>query len=491
MSYFHTIKQVYKKHIRGQDKEARFFVLVSFTITFILVRLTVYGIKYHFLPSALFGDVRVHDLHVHHLVFGIILLLIAGVVRIPRLDDNHIHLSSIMYGIGAALTLDEFSLWLRLDPDAYFGAQGRISIDAVVLFLLLLISTILFGSFWSRVFHNTVTHFVFRRRPWYTKFKRALLGHKILCVIALMMWSFFLGEMVFYYVVSQVAIAQVPYQNPKQLVSLVRVDFSKTPRAMSTPIDSIASRPFSSVSNIKIIAQIEATQTANKDDFCLHVPVLMYHHIEPWAEAVVKKHTSLAVDTNTFDEQMGYLASQGYHTISADQLVSALHDHVSLLPKSVVLTFDDAYLDNYTYAYPTLKKYHLVGNYAVPTGLLGIHADTNDYYTWDQLKEMVDSEVIYANDHSWSHYPVGTGSLEKNQFEILTSKNQLESFLGKKITTFIYPYGSYQPWVFNVLQKDGFEGAFTTKPGTLQCESFVMNLHRNRVGNGQLTMFGI
>ena len=78
--------------------------------------------------------------HVHHLVWGILLLLIVGYMWLIQADGGSNgssyrvgRLTAVLYGVGAALTLDEFALWLRLD-DVYWDRAGRASIDAVVSF---------------------------------------------------------------------------------------------------------------------------------------------------------------------------------------------------------------------------------------------------------------------------------------------------------------------------------------------------------------------
>jgi len=88
-----------------------------------------------------FQWVVVHGMHIHHLVWGILILLLVGYGWLLDLGRSHspmsiffIRLMSVSYGVGAALTLDEFALWLNLDPEAYWTRQGRVSIDAVILF---------------------------------------------------------------------------------------------------------------------------------------------------------------------------------------------------------------------------------------------------------------------------------------------------------------------------------------------------------------------
>jgi hypothetical protein len=131
-------------HQRIPDRPHRrlFLASVSFFITFLAVRLLVASITHHVGP---FGYVEMGGRHIHHLVWGILLLLISGYGTLAEMGTGDSSLSilasrllALSYGIGAALTLDEFALWLNLDPMAYWSKQGRESIDAVVLFGALL-----------------------------------------------------------------------------------------------------------------------------------------------------------------------------------------------------------------------------------------------------------------------------------------------------------------------------------------------------------------
>lgn len=119
-----------------------FLASVSFFITFLAVRLLVACITHHIGP---FGYVEMGGRHIHHLVWGILLLLISGYATLAEVGTSNTAMSvllsrlvSLGYGIGAALTLDEFALWLNLDAAAYWSREGRESIDAVVLFGALL-----------------------------------------------------------------------------------------------------------------------------------------------------------------------------------------------------------------------------------------------------------------------------------------------------------------------------------------------------------------
>jgi len=132
-------------HDRIPDRPRRrmFVASVSFFLTFAGVRVVVYAILHQIPP---FHFIQVGGRHIHHLVFGIILLLLVGYGWLADIGtgtgNSSILLSrlmSILYGVGAALTLDEFALWLNL-KDVYWSPEGRSSFDAVILFGAILVA---------------------------------------------------------------------------------------------------------------------------------------------------------------------------------------------------------------------------------------------------------------------------------------------------------------------------------------------------------------
>ncbi len=221
--------------------------------------------------------------------------------------------------------------------------------------------------------------------------------------------------------------------------------------------------------------------------FCLNVPVLLYHHVQPQSQARDLGQTSLSVDNAIFEEQMGYLVSHGYTTISAAQLADALRLHAFLPEKSIVITFDDGYKDAYLYVYPILQKYKLKANFMIATGLVG----GSSYLSWSEIEEMSRSGLAYYVDHTWSHYAIGFGERDKIKFEVATGKQQLEQYTGQTVNIFAYPFGSFNNNAINILQEEGFIAAFSTIPGFWQCDSFILTLHRNHIGNAPLSAYGL
>ncbi len=226
--------------------------------------------------------------------------------------------------------------------------------------------------------------------------------------------------------------------------------------------------------------------TPQASGFCLRVPVLMYHHIQPLAEASKLGHAQLTVDSGIFDQQMSYLVAAGYTTLSSDQLVAALLGHRELPAKSIIVTLDDGYDDAYNYAFGIAKKYNINLDLMIPSGLI----NNPGYLNWNQLKEMSGNSLIHVYNHTWSHAALGTASKEKIEYEVTTAQNQLQSQLGKNTNVFVYPYGSFSPLAISILKEHGFIAGISTLPGTLQCDSYMMTLHRSRVGNGAMSSYG-
>ena len=107
-------------------------LLVSFGVTFGLTRFITHSIRSDRFPWL--GNIEAGDTHIHHLVWGICLLLVSGLLAVAV--QPPLSVTAIVFGIGAALTLDEFALWLHLD-DVYWSERGRQSIDAVIVFAII------------------------------------------------------------------------------------------------------------------------------------------------------------------------------------------------------------------------------------------------------------------------------------------------------------------------------------------------------------------
>ena len=143
--FLDDLARIYDHDIIEPGKQPQLLILLSFLITFSLVRILVHRIRS---GHSRFHNIDRGGLHVHHLVWGILLLLTTGFLTIsyePGWPWRAI--LAILFGIGAALTLDEFALWLHLQ-DVYWAKQGRESVDAVIVATGLVSVGLVTNTFW-------------------------------------------------------------------------------------------------------------------------------------------------------------------------------------------------------------------------------------------------------------------------------------------------------------------------------------------------------
>jgi hypothetical protein len=119
--------------ILADEKQGLFLILVGFILSFGFIRMStrlMRSPRVAWWPGSVVSDSGVH---VHHLVFGIVTMMIAGTLGISALGQSpYAEICAFLFGIGAGLTIDEFALWVYLD-DVYWAEEGRSSIDATVI----------------------------------------------------------------------------------------------------------------------------------------------------------------------------------------------------------------------------------------------------------------------------------------------------------------------------------------------------------------------
>ena len=106
------------------------------------------------------------------------------------------------------------------------------------------------------------------------------------------------------------------------------------------------------------------------------IPIIMYHHIGN------KKDGFLLNRTNTidFEKQLIFLKKK-YEIINFERLIQAFKENKTLPKRTAIITFDDGYKNNYTEAFPLLKKYNIPATIFLTTG----HIETDNTFWWDKI----------------------------------------------------------------------------------------------------------
>jgi peptidoglycan/xylan/chitin deacetylase (PgdA/CDA1 family) len=185
------------------------------------------------------------------------------------------------------------------------------------------------------------------------------------------------------------------------------------------------------------------------------VPVLCYHQIRDWRPTDSKVSMEYIVPPAAFAAQMKMLADSGFHTISPDQLYLYLTTGARLPEKPVMLTFDDTDLDQYTEAYPEMKRYGFKGVFFIMTVSLG----RPHYMTRDMVKTLSDDGNVIGS-HTWDHHNVKKYAGNDWLVQLDKPTKQLETITGKQIRYFAYPFGLWNKAAFPELKKRGFVAAF-------------------------------
>jgi peptidoglycan/xylan/chitin deacetylase (PgdA/CDA1 family) len=212
------------------------------------------------------------------------------------------------------------------------------------------------------------------------------------------------------------------------------------------------------------------------------LPIAMYHSVQP----VVPEGNRLIVSTKVFNRQMQFLKKNKYAVLPLEQAAVLIAQKKKIPSRAVVLTFDDGNIDNYTYAFPVLKKYGLPATIFLVVNDIG----KPDKLNWDQIKEMQGSGLITFGSHSMSH-PFLECIIDPTELtkEILGSKQALEISLARPVLTFSYPCGRLNKQVRQKAVEAGYKAAVVTNPGKSIANDDVFALKRLRISENAGNLF--
>lgn len=172
-----------------------------------------------------------------------------------------------------------------------------------------------------------------------------------------------------------------------------------------------------------------------------HINILVYHHVDESTPA------STSISPQKFEEHLALLKNNNFSVMRLDEAISRIQNGEALPEKAVALTFDDAYRNVYTNAFPLLKTYNFPFTVFVATD--AVDQGRTDTATWEQLREMKKWGAIIANhskDHDYfvRHRSLGAQWRASVQQNIEHAQRRLIAELGSDTPLWIaYPYGEY------------------------------------------------
>jgi len=250
------------------------------------------------------------------------------------------------------------------------------------------------------------------------------------------------------------------------------------------------------------------------------VPILIYHAIDADNDKVIVKDNGellYVVRLEEFERQMKYLSDNGYHVVSLDDYVAFVmryQDNAKSLPlcsslqflievprngiprigtlmstrattenkgqmhpdlpeKSVIITFDDGHLSNYTRAFPILQKYGFAATFFVTVKNIGSY----DGVRYEQLREMADSGISIQS-HTMTHPFLSDLDAKQIHWELAESKSALELALGNPVNHLALPGGRYNSTVRNTAMEVGYQTVCTSNIGINTLTSDLYALRR-------------
>jgi peptidoglycan/xylan/chitin deacetylase (PgdA/CDA1 family) len=216
------------------------------------------------------------------------------------------------------------------------------------------------------------------------------------------------------------------------------------------------------------------------------IRILYYHSV---SDAPVRSSVSPAA----FESQVEYLVRNGYHLLSLSEATQRLASGTAPPHKSVVITLDDGFQDNYEHAFPVLRRFGAPASIFLTVSYIGTDRlptlTRTDFVprplSWEQVEEM-HARGIEFGSHTLTHPMLSTISLGEARREIAESKRVIEDKLGAPALFFCYPRGDFNAGVKNMVREEGYLAACTTVPGTNVGRTDPFALRRTYVGRNDV-----
>jgi peptidoglycan/xylan/chitin deacetylase (PgdA/CDA1 family) len=225
------------------------------------------------------------------------------------------------------------------------------------------------------------------------------------------------------------------------------------------------------------------------------VRILCYHRVcdIPETKDYVRNITVKPVE---FERQMSFLSENGFNVITLEQFIEEKIARHPPEKKTIVITFDDGYRDNYLNAFPILKRYEFNASFFLVTDYIGgdsvfpwlklteaslRHYQANTQY-WLPLKEediiAMSSGGACFGSHTRSHCYLRQVGESQALEELKSSRTRLEEILKKPVRCFCYPFGGVDKNLIRLVGLSGYEAATGLITGSNTNKSDFLNLKR-------------
>ena len=193
--------------------------------------------------------------------------------------------------------------------------------------------------------------------------------------------------------------------------------------------------------------------------------ILQYHHVSD------KTPASTSISPTQFEAHMQYLADNNFNVVALSDLMNSIKKQQPINDKTVIITFDDAYLDILTNGKPILDKFNYPFTIFINPAI--VERGSRSYLSWPQLKAMADDGVIIAN-HGMEHDSMARITkglteqawLQKQTDSLLNAETIIKEKTGQSWRYFAYPYGEYTPAVQQWITQNDFI-AFSQQSGAV------------------------
>ncbi len=203
------------------------------------------------------------------------------------------------------------------------------------------------------------------------------------------------------------------------------------------------------------------------------VPVMMYHNVGE--SATFRDDT---VSPANLERQLKFLKNRGYQILTLEQLVEGIKAGKKFKHNCVAVTFDDGMKNNFTLAYPLLRKYEIPTNFFISPGTVG----NDDSLSWSDVLAMKEGGMTFGSHGMIQEYLPGV-PLKKQIYEVQESKRILEAKLNEPIHFYAYPIGGFNNEIKTLLKNSGYKAAFTTNRGTDKLDKDIYEINRIRFGD--------